>query len=72
MSLSVGGYDRCGATESWGHGWGPLLWPTKIRALVVWDSDYNGSWQMFNLSLTWLIGLFVMVNLCDLPNFEFA
>jgi hypothetical protein len=38
----------------------------------VWNSDYNGSWQMFNLSLTWLIVLFVMANLSDLPNVEIA
>ena len=25
---------------------------------------------MFNLSLTWLVGLFVMANLSDVPNAE--
>ena len=67
--VSLYGYDRCGANES-SEGWGPLLWPTKIRALV-WDPDYDGSWQkMFNLSLTWVIVLFVMTNLSDLPSVE--
>ena len=34
------------------------------------EPDYDRSWQMFNLNLTWLIDLFVVANLSDLPSVE--
>lgn len=69
MLLSLGGCVQGGANESF-ESWGPLLWPIEIHALVMGSGLQWILADVEYLSLTWVIGLFVMVDLSDLADVE--